>query len=420
MASVTEYLRELQSFLKKADKNKGRDDGKEPKEPVRQSLADFLSPCYFLHGDEPFFGRRFVDSLKGLLFESGSPEFSLDRFWMDESGWAEVIDAARTAPTFFSPWRLTLAEFPIRGEDRFKDREEDKLTDVEAEILDEYLQERRSLPGAVFVVLYPSRFRHYRSSPVYKMFEKHSRRPKRSDEMPPSKEEQRENVVELGMAALKPKALQGWLNDELEGRGLVLAPEAGARLIEVVGSDLQRLMIEIDKLQSYAADKVAARQAVDVEDIDRVCAWTREVEAWSLTDALSTADWPRCVEVLDKLFKEGEAELKVLNDIAGFFRDVRLARSWLEDKSMDRKAVFSKLKPQIKESYGSLYAQKFREFFLPVDRLSRPQLRRLFLELNRLDNAFKSSAGAQREMIESFVFEYCRGARDDKLRRTRG
>jgi len=404
MASASEHLRKLQALAKEKD---------DPKKDASILLVDGLNSCYFLHGDEPYLGRLFVDRLKALLFESGSADFNVDRFWMDETGWADVIDAARTAPTFFSPWRLVTAEFLVRAEDRFKDREEDKLSEAEAGILGEYLGALPPLPGTILVVLYPSRFKHYKNAPVVEMFSKHFKETKKKDGSVTRP------VAEVEISSLKSSALQAWLGGELKRRNLALTPEARARLVDVVGNDLRKLTSEMDKLQAYAADKIQARSAVDVEEIDGICAWTREIESWGLTDALSVADWPECALVLNRLFREGEAELKILNDIAVFLRKVRQAKAWLEEGSMDRKAIFARLQPQIKERYGAMYVRKLREFFLPVERLSRARMRRLFLELSRIDAAFKDGAGAQREMIEAFVCDYCRGMKDETVRRTR-
>lgn len=409
MAAVSEHLRNLQGLFKEKE---------HPGKNGRAALADSLHPCYFVHGDEPYLGRLFVDRLKELLFESGSADFNVDRFWMDEAGWADVIDAARTAPTFFSPWRLVTAEFLMRSEDRFKDREEDKLSDAEAVILEKFLSVPHSLPGTILVVFYPSRFRHYKSSPVFKAFSAHFLSAKKasrdSDEEKEPENKTVRQVAEVEISSLKFAVLQSWLVRELEKRKLALTPEARARLVEVTGNDLRKLTSEMDKLQAYAADTGRSRAAVDAEDVDRVCAWTREVEPWGLTDALSIADWPDCARVLDRLFREGEAELKIFNDIAVFFRDIRQAKAWLEEGALDRKAIFAKLRPKIKEKHGILYARKFREFFLSVDRLSRSRLRRLFLELSRLDGLFKEGVDVQREMIETFVCDYCRGVREGR------
>lgn len=404
MASVFEHLRRLQALAKEKD---------DPKKDALELLAGGLNSCYFLHGGEPYLGRVFVDRLKALLFESGSADFNVDRFWMDEAGWADVIDAARTAPTFFSPWRLVTAEFLVRTEDRSKDREEDKLSEAEAGILDAYLGALPPLPGTILVVLYPSRIKHYKHAPVVEMFSRHFKETKNKDG--PVKR----SVAEVEISSLKLPALLAWLGGELESRKLALTPEARARLVEVAGNDLRKLTSEMDKLQAYAAEKIQARSAVDVEEIDRVCAWTREIEPWGLTDALAVADWPDCARILNRLFREGEPELKILNDIAVFLRKIRQAKAWLEEGAMDRKAIFAKFQPQIKEDFRTMYARKFREFFLPVERLSRARMRRLFLELSRIDAAIKDGAGAQREMIEAFVYEYCRGMKNETVRRTR-
>ncbi|MBM3296583.1 MAG: DNA polymerase III subunit delta [Candidatus Aminicenantes bacterium] len=417
MATVAEYLNGLRSFLKaggrRGEKASCRDE----------DLAAFLKPCYVIRGAEPYFARQFVDTLRDLLFEPGSPEFNVVRFWMDETKWVEVIDAARTTPSFFSPWRLVVAEYLPEGETRAREKKEEEKEEEEEEEdeeqgknkkakaapLDAYLQSPLSLPGAILIVICPAGFRGAVPSPVLRA-------------IAPGKTSGRtaapDSVVVLEMPALKKGALSGWIDDEAGRRGFSLTKEAKSRLAEVCGSDLLKLMNELDKLQAYAAEKVASGAAVSAEDIDKVCAWTKDLEGWNLTDALSSGAWPRCALVLDKLFMEGEPGQKILGQIGGFLRDVRLARALLEEKQMSRKEVFSRLKPNIKENFYELYEKKFKDFFHPVDRLSRTKLRDLFLELSRQDAALKSGADAPRERIEAFVYDCCRAIKEGEIRRT--
>lgn len=432
MAAVAEHLSQLRSFLKA----EGRSDERASRRD--EHLAASLKPCYLIHGAEPYFARQFVDTLKDLLFGPGNPEVNLVRFWMDETKWVEVIDAARTTPSFFSPWRMVVAEHLLEGESRSKEKEEDKEEDKkedekdeakekvkEAEkakvfVLDEYVASKLSLPGTILVVICPTGFGRSIPAKVLRAFasQKKSGRSEDPEDKTRAETNRGKNVMMLEMPALKSKPLSGWLNDEAEKRGFSLTREAKSRLAEVCGSDLLKLTNELDKLWAYAADRVASKTAVNAEDVDQVCAWTKDLEAWSLTDALSAGDWSRCARVLDKLFREGEPGQKILAQIGRFLRNVLLARVLLEEKRMSRKEVFSRFNPNIKENLYWLYDKKLKEFFRPVDILSPGRLRDLLLELSRQDAALKSGADAPRERIEAFVYDCCRAIKEGEIRRT--
>ena len=345
-----------------------------------------LAPAYFLYGQESFLAHQFLDQVRALLLPAADQPVNFDRFWMDEANWREVIDAARTAPLFISPWKLIVAEFLRREDDQDKNRQEDQLSEVEEKVLADYFVSPS--PRTVIVVIYPRSAWNAKGAPVFKFFTK-----RLSD-----------GVVSMELKPLKGKGLSAWLERGLSERKLSLTPEARARLEEIVGNDLEQLSSEMDKLASFSAGKAT----VEAEDVDQVCGWTRSPESWSLSDALSRADLRSCLEVLDGLFKSGEEGTKVLNTVARFFQEVLLAKAWLREKAKDRKEIFRTFRPRISEKFGKWYEDKFREYFGLVDGLSSQELSRLLDELSRIDRLVKSSDVSARILLESFIYEYCR------------
>jgi DNA polymerase III delta subunit len=356
---------------------------------------DDLAPGYFLYGPESFLARKFVEQLKALLLPPDSQPFNLDRFWMDEASWVDVVDAARTAPSFFSPWRLILAEFLQQEEDRQRGRQEDKLSDVEEKELEGYFASPS--PRTVIVIIYPYSTWKVKNTPVFQFF---ARRLKA-------------RVVSQELKALKEHNLMSWLDQNLAERKLLLTPEAKAKLMDIVGNDLDRLSSEMDKLVSYAGKKTS----LEAEEISQLCGWTRGLESWALSDALALGDLRSCLDVLDGLIKSGEEGIKILNNIIRFFQEILVAKAWLRERSKDRKEIFRTLYPNIKENFFNIYNPKFKSFFALADRLSLKDVRRILNELVRIDRTIKSSDVSARILLESFVFGYCRRLNDSPLRR---
>jgi DNA polymerase III delta subunit len=327
-----------------------------------------------------------VNQLRALLLPADNQPVNYDRFWMDEANWREVIDAARTAPLFISPWKLIVAEFLRREDDQNKNRPEDQLSEVEEKVLADYFASPS--PRTVIVVIYPRSAWNAKAAPLFRFFTK-----RLSDQ-----------VVSKELKPLKDKSLRAWLERGLSERKLALSPEAKARLEEIVGNDLEQLSNEMDKLASFSAGKVA----IEAEDVDQVCGWTRSLESWRLSEALSRADLRSCLEVLDGLFKSGEEGIKVLNNVTRFFQEVLLAKAWLREKVKDRKEIFRAFRPHISEKFGKWYEDRFREYFRLVDGLSGQELDGLLEELCRIDRLVKSSDVSARILLESFMVEYCR------------
>ncbi|HEX9901527.1 MAG TPA: DNA polymerase III subunit delta, partial [Acidobacteriota bacterium] len=302
---------------------------------------------------------------------------------------------ARTAPLFISPWKLIVAEFLRREDDQDKNRQEDQLSEVEEKVLADYFASPS--PRTVTVVIYPRSAWNAKGAPVFKFFTK-----RLSD-----------RVVSKELKPLKDKDLRSWLERGLSERKLGLTPEAKARLVEIVGNDLQQLSSEMDKLISFSARK----PVVEAEDVDLVCGWARNPENWELSEALTRVDLPSCLKVLDSLFRSGEEGIKVLNTVARFFQEVLLAKAWLREKAKDRKEIFRMFRPRVSQKGGWWYENKLREYFGLVEGLSSQELGRLLEELSRIDRLVKSSDVSAKILLESFMVEYCRRPKKTPARR---
>ncbi|MEW5900605.1 MAG: hypothetical protein AB1715_03985, partial [Acidobacteriota bacterium] len=73
---------------------------------------DRLSPCYVFYGEETYLAEQFIRRLKAALMSPDAESFNLERFDLEETRWPDIIDVARTAPFFFSPWRIVVVDVP--------------------------------------------------------------------------------------------------------------------------------------------------------------------------------------------------------------------------------------------------------------------------------------------------------------------
>ena len=73
---------------------------------------DRLLPGYFFYGEETYLAHQFVRQLTDTLIAPDAQGFNLERFNLENSRWADIIDLARTIPFFFSPWRIVAVETP--------------------------------------------------------------------------------------------------------------------------------------------------------------------------------------------------------------------------------------------------------------------------------------------------------------------
>ncbi len=341
---------------------------------------DRLLACYFLYGEETYLAHQFVRQLRDAVIPSDAQGFNLERFDLEDSRWADIIDLARTVPFFFSPWRIVVVE---GSEGR-----EDKLSSLEENILREYF--RSPSQRTILVVIFSGKIKKFH--PLVKFFAS----------LPSS------SVLLKELRPLKESGLISWIDKKLEGLGKSATPEAKRRLVEIIGNDLQRIDNELEKIATF----VGERRVVDLDDVNQVCDWVKTFVAWELTDCLEKADYEQTLIVLNRFFKEGVESEYIVGIMANFFRDLLLAKLWLRE-NRDKKDIFAELKPHINVKFKNLYVAKFKGFFALVEGFSNDDLGHAIGELRKIDLLIKTSDASAQVLLERFVFDYC-SRRDQK------
>jgi DNA polymerase III delta subunit len=358
---------------------------------------DRLAAGYFFYGEEDYPAELFIQRLKEVLIPPEAQGFNLERFDLAAVRWPDIIDSARTAPFFFSPRRIVVVravEKNREGKEGRTDRESfGKLSSLDEKVLREYFRSPASRTVLVIVV----KGRVKKTHPLVKFF----------DSQP------RSAVILKELKPLKGDGLQAWMRQRLDALGKSATQEALVRLEEVAGSDLRRIDREFDKIAVFAAE----RTKIDLKDILQVCAWTKDFIEWDLTDALKKGDQRKALLTLNRAFQEEERPENILRVLAKFFRDLLLAKLWLKE-GRSRKEIFASLKPQIKESFGTLYADEFKALFSLLERMSLGEISWTIRELEKIDLSIKTADSSEQPLFERFVIEYCRRLQSPREKRS--
>lgn len=356
---------------------------------------DSLLACYFLYGEETFLADQFVGQLRDMLAASSDEDFRLDRFYLDESKWMDVIDTARTVPFLFHAWRVLVVSIPERrpGSDRGGGRrgegdgDEGKgakfLSEVDQKIIRAYFAD----PAArtTLVVIMPGKVR--KNDSIVRFF---SSLPKPS-------------VLVKEVKRLYMRDVKSWADRKAQTLGKSLTEGAKARLYEIVGSDLRLLSNELEKLAIFVGDK----RGIGEEDVNQATAWLRNYEAYEIDDVLTNADFEHGVAVLGHLFAEGEKPELIIGRLTTFFRNILAAQTWLREKSKTREEIFQEFFPYIQKAHSGLYDRKYDGFFSAVDGLSRAELASVLRKLQKADIKIKTTDAEARTVLEVFLMEYC-------------
>ena len=349
---------------------------------------------YLFFGEEDYLAEEFLEDLGRILAASADGEFHMTRFDLDEAKWRDVIDAARTAPFLFEPWRAILVRVPERksGADRKggADGEEGRgtkyLTATDQKILKDYFS--GPPPRTVIAVVRAGRVR--RDDAFVRFFQ--------------SLPKTAMSVTE--MKRLTEYRLKQRADDKARTLGKTLTEGAKKRLFELLGQDLRLMMNEVAKLAVFVGDK----KGIEEGDVDQATAGQRSFQAYDLDDALAAADFPKAAAILANLFAEGERSEVIVGRLAGFLRNILAAQTLLREKSRTKDEIFQAFFPYISRNFGDLYRRKFDDFFGVVDGLEPAGLNALLGKLRQLDKMAKTTSAtdaSEKIRLEAFLKEYC-------------
>jgi DNA polymerase III delta subunit len=354
-----------------------------------------LNAGYFYYGEETFLADEFIDQLSKMLAASSGEDFHVDRFYLDETKWMDIIDTARTMPFLFRSWRIIVVRIPERksGPDaggwKKGDREGEEgkgirfLSETDQKTIRAYFTDPTA--RTTLVVIMPGKVR--KNDTVVRFF---SSLPKPA-------------VLTKELKPLYPGELKRWADRKAQSLGKSLTDGAKSRLVEIVGSDLRLLGNELEKLAVFVGDK----RGIDEDDVNQATGWLRSYDVYELDDVLTGANFGKGVAVLAAMFSEGEKPEVIIGRLAAYFRNILTAQAWLREKSQTKDAVFQHFFPYIQKTQTDFYRRKFDGFFSVVEGLSRSDLNSVLRELEKADVKIKTSDTGEQTVLEVFLKGYC-------------
>jgi len=190
----------------------------------------------------------------------------------------------------------------------------------------------------------------------------------------------------------RPADVRRWIENRLAQRGARAGSGVAAALFELVGADLDRLTLEVEKLCLYAGE----RGEIDADAVTELVGQLRPRALYELTDAIGERRLTSALRLVAELTEQGEAPLALVGALANHFR--RLLRTQ-EIRPLEAAAVQKRL------GLHPFAAQKL------VDQVQRFNPRRLRFCLDAVrstDVALKGGLPiAPRLAIERLVLAVC-------------
>ncbi len=252
---------------------------------VNELVSRKLRPAYVFVGDEAFFRKRFRDAILEHLVPADLREFSLFEFDLGENDLAEILDRART-PSLMAPFQV----FFVRGVKNLFGRgsNEEKLAAIEEycknpnpDALLIFVADHISIPADVRRMEMQDKDRYLRIRDTMGQYC---------------------GIVEL--ARVEEGEAVRWVTDYCTSRNVKIDADGARELVDALGSDMMMISNEIEKLMLYAGE----RKRITLGDVETMVLAAKQRSLYELTDAISSRDRVRSLEVLDAILVSGDGE----------------------------------------------------------------------------------------------------------------
>jgi DNA polymerase III subunit delta len=287
---------------------------------VNELESHKLRPAYVFVGDEAFFRKRFRDAIIEHLVPRDCRDFSLFEFDLGENDLVEVLDRART-PSLMAPFQV----FFVRGVKNLFGRgsNEEKLAAIEGycrnpnpDALLVFVADHISIPADVRRMEMQDKERYQRIRETMGSYC---------------------GIVEL--ARVEEGEAVRWISEFLASRAVKIDADGARELVDALGGDMMMISNELEKLMLY----VGARNRITLGDVETMVLAAKQRSLYQLTDAISSKDRVRALEVLDAMLSSGEGEEAAIGHIYMLAKTFRQMLVILERNVRDQRMLWAAL-----------------------------------------------------------------------------
>jgi DNA polymerase-3 subunit delta len=339
-----------------------------------------LRAAYVFVGDEAFFRKRFRDAILQHLVPADLRDFSLFEFDLSENDLAEVLDRART-PSLMAPFQV----FFVRGVKglfgRGSNSNEEKLAAIEAycknpnpDALIVFVADHISIPADVRRMEMQDKERYQRIRETMGAYC---------------------GIVEL--ARVEEGEAVRWISDYCASREVKIEPDGARELVDALGGDMMMISNELEKLILYVGEK----KRITLGDVETMVLAAKQRSLYELTDAISSKDRVRSLEVLDAILSSGEGEEAAIGHIYMLAKTFRQMLVILERNVRDQRMLWAALwqgfrVPPFAADDIIKQARRYK---------SRRDLTRAIRLVAKADLALRSNPVSKRMVLERLVID---------------
>nr|WP_106780032.1 DNA polymerase III subunit delta [Lysinibacillus timonensis] len=321
-----------------------------------------IAPIYCLVGEETYFIDETVSRLKKAL--SKTEDVEVTTFDMEESPVDFVMDEADTFP-FFSERKLVVAKNAsfLKAAEKGKEKIDHNITRLE-----NWLKNPPEFAVTVFIAPY----------------EKLDERKKITKQM-------KQSSVLIVSETLQANDLNVWIQSEVTRYGKSIQDKAIDKLVEMVGTNMLQLQMEIEKICLYLGEDTQ----ITISLVENLVAKTLEHDAFKMLNAYLTHHNAEAIQIYHDLLRQKQEPIMLVGLLASNIRTMNNIY-YLQKKGYHPTQIAKQLK---------IHPYRVK---LIVEQKNRPSEERLLKALHKLseiDLMLKSVSGHRERFLEMFLMK---------------
>jgi DNA polymerase-3 subunit delta len=320
---------------------------------LERSLRETLRPLYLLLGTETYLRGVAADAItNAALNETLLREFNDSSFTLLTDAVQSAVAAAEQLPMMSSRRVVRIRDFA-------------KLRDADEQVLIAYV--KNPAPSTVMIFI--------------------------ADDLDKRKALSKallDNCTVVDFSPIKDAEARMWCQARLKELKVATDEQVLTEIIRLVGSDVQTLYTELDKLAAAAID--SGRITLDL--VDELIGRSRELSNFELADHLLTKNRKRALETLHRLLDDGAEPLMLVGLIASNYRRLAMGKDLLSRGGPAEVFRNVSMPPFKRESY-----------LATLQRSDAAKLAKGIQLIAAVDLAIKTSQATPRLQLEMLVCE---------------
>lgn len=333
---------------------------------LKEKLRDNPVGVYLIYGEEAYLKKTYTDKIVSKTVDPSFEDFNFHSFDGKYCTLSEIYESAQSIPMMAETKCVLIKDFPL-----------DTLDDNGFEQLENVISENPEDCALVFtLVAYEPKGSKWNKA--VKMFEKYGYAVK----------------LDKKTAAELAKVLE----NGAKRRGKPFGKGVALYLIACVGSDLNMLLNETEKVCAYAQG-----DEIQKSDVDAVCIKSLDARVFDMIKDLTAGRFDSAFRKLSQLFEQREDEFQILGALIAQYSDIYRAKAAVKSGSRA-------------EDVAKYYNYAGKEFRLTNaarngSSLSFDDIAECIEILMQADSTLKSTSTSKRLVLEQTVVKLARAGR---------